>query len=268
MDLFGIGSTIQGVANGISGILNYRSQKQANKINERYARMNADLQRDVAYNGLGIRIADAERNGISKWSVVGDGATAGQITSPNVEGAKLDLGGVFDSYMNYLSAKNLREQTQKVKQEKENLEYQKKYAEDHSLPIGIQPGLEQSILGWLDTPENRDMVANLFKNAYNELRGKIGNNPLADIENKVKSTVRHSEEAAQKRQEKRGLEKVRKLEQKAKKAAMEKHYEEVKEKRFHAQNRNSGALPPGSIPYGDPRFARKVGVKSALYCNI
>lgn len=254
MDLLGIGATVQGVANGITGFLNYRSQKKANEINERYARENAELQKDVAYNGLGIRIADAERNGISKWAVAGDGASAGQITSPNVDGAKLDLGGVFDSYMNYLSAKNLKEQTEKVKQERENLEYQKNYAESHVLPIGIQPGLEQSLLGWLDTPENREMVANLLKNGYNKLSSRIGNNPLADIENKVKATVRHAEEAGQKRQEKKGLEKVRKLEQKAKKQAMEKHAKEVKDKRFRAQNRNAGALPAGSIPYNDSRF--------------
>lgn len=254
MDLFGIGSTLQGVANGITGVLNYRSQKKANEINERYARENALLQKDIAYNGLGIRIADAERNGISKWAVAGDGASAGQITSPNVEGAKLDLGGTFDSYMNYLSAKNLKEQTEKVKQEKENLKYQKDYAERHVLPIGIQPGLEQSLLGWLDTPENREMVANLLKNGYDKLSGQIGQNPLADIENKVKATVRHSEEAVRKRQEKKGLDKVRKLEQKAKKQAMEKHLKEVKDKRLRAQNRNAGALPPGSIPYNDSRF--------------
>lgn len=254
MDFLGIGSTIQGVANGITGILNYRSQQKANKINERYARENAQLQKDVAYNGLGIRIADAERNGISKWAVAGDGATAGQISSPNVDGAKLDLGGTFDSYMTYLSAKNLKEQTERVKQERLNLEYQKQYAEDHALPIGIQPGLEQSILGWLDTPENREMVANLFKKGYDELKGKIGQNPLSNIDNKVKATVRHAEEAVQKRQEKKGLEKVRKLEQKAKKHAMEKHLKEVKDKRLRAQNRNAGALPAGSIPYNDSRF--------------
>lgn len=254
MDLFGIGSTIQGIASGVSGVLNYRSQKKANKINERYAQMNADLQKDVAYNGLGIRIADAERNGISKWAVAGDGATAGQISSPNVDGAKLDLGGVFDSYMNYLSAKNLKEQTDKVKQEKLNLEYQKKYAEDHALPIGIQPGLEQSILGWLDTPENREMVAGLVKNGYESLKSTIGDNPLSSVENKVKATVRNAQESVQKRQEKKGLERVRKLEQKAKNKAMEKHFKEVKDKRFHAQNRNAGALPAGSIPYNDSRF--------------
>lgn len=254
MDLLGIGASVQGLANGITGILNYRSQKKANEINERYARMNAELQRDVAYNGLGIRIADAERNGISKWAVAGDGATAGQISSPNVEGAKLDLGGVFDSYMNYLSAKNLKAQTEKVMQEKENLEYQKDYAENHILPIGIQPGLEQSLLGWLDTPENREFVFNMLKNGYNKLSGKIGQNPLADIENKVKATVRHAEEAGQKRQEKKGLDRVRKLEQKAKKQAMEKHSKEVKDKRLRAQNRNAGSLPAGSIPYNDSRF--------------
>lgn len=254
MDFFGIGSTVQGVANGITGILNYRSQKKANEINERYARQNAQLQKDIAYNGLGIRIADAERNGISKWAVAGDGATAGQITSPNVEGAKLDLGGTFDSYMNYLSAKNIKEQTEKVKQERENLKYQKDYAEKHVLPIGIQPGLEQSLLGWLDTPENREMVANIVKNGYSHLTNKIGQNPLSDIENKVKATVRHAEEAVQKRQEKKGLEKVRKLEQKAKKEAIKKHEVEVKEKRLRAQNRNAGALPAGSIPYNDSRF--------------
>lgn len=254
MDLLGIGAITQGLANGVSGVLNYRSQKKANKINERYARMNAELQRDVAYNGLGIRIADAERNGISKWAVAGDGATAGQISSPNVDGAKLDLGGAFDSFMDYLTAKNLKVQTAKIEQEKKNLEYQKKYAEDHSLPIGIQPGLEQSILGWLDTPENREMVAEIVKNGYNSLKGLVGQNPLADAENKVKATVRHAEEAVQKRQEKKGLDKVRKLEQKAKNEAIKKHYQEVKDKRFKAQNRNAGALPAGSIPYGDPRF--------------
>lgn len=254
MDLLGIGASLQGVANGISGILNYRSQKKANEINERYARMNAELQKDVAYNGLGIRIADADRNGISKWAVVGDSATAGQISSPNVEGAKLDLGGTFDSVMNYLSVKNLREQTDKIKQEKENLAYQKKYAEEHALPIGIQPGLEQSLLGWLDTPENRELITNLVKKGSQIIGGKIGENPIEQLENKAKAVSRHAQEAVQKRQEKKGLERVRKLEQKAKKEAMKKHSEEVKAKRFHAQDRNAGALPPGSIPYNDSRF--------------
>lgn len=186
-DLFGFGSTMQAGASLVSGILNYKNQKEANRINERYAERNARLQEDVAYNGLGIRVADAERNGISKWAVAGDGATAGQITGPSAEGAKLDLGGVMDNAMAYLEMKNVKESTEKAKQENENLKYQRDYAKKHALPIGVQPGLEQSLLGWLDTPENRDLISNLVKGAIDKVKPfpELGKNMLESAEKKA-----------------------------------------------------------------------------------
>ena len=92
----GIFEAFAGATAGIGGtIANYVGQKEANRINEEYAERNARLQEDVAYNGLGIRISDAERNGISKWSVVGDGAPLQSQCSKC--GAKLILGTKFCS---------------------------------------------------------------------------------------------------------------------------------------------------------------------------
>ena len=152
--------TLSGLVNAGTNIFNAVQSYKQNKINNKYAERNARLQEDVAYNGLGIRIADAERNGVSKWSVVGDSATAGQISN-NTEPAHADK---FDAIMDAIQLKQMKCATEKLKAEKDNLDYQRDYAVKHSLPIGIQPGLEQSLLGWLDTPENRDAIQSVVGN--------------------------------------------------------------------------------------------------------
>ena len=130
----GIFEAFAGATAGIGGVIaNYIGQKEANRINEEYSERNANLQEDVAYNGLGIRIADAERNGISKWSVVGDGATAGSISSPNVQSAvKPNIG---DAIRGAVEIQQMKLATDKLKEENENLEYQRRYAEDHAFHI-------------------------------------------------------------------------------------------------------------------------------------
>lgn len=240
----GIFEAAAGAIGGLAGAFgNYKAQKEANAINEEYSGRNARLQEDVAYNGLGIRIADAERNGISKWAVVGDGATAGQISSPDVQAAKRpDVG---DAIMSALQIKQMAYATEKMKQENENLEYQLKYAKEHALPIGTQPGLEQSLLGWLDTPENRDLIVEFIKKGLAGAKGFLGESPLDAAERKIKVTTRHLKESTDKKNAQKGYSKAMKMQAKANVKASK---IKPKERRKAAQSRDQGALPPGSIP--------------------
>lgn len=233
------------LASAGTGIYNAISSSKQNKISNDFAERNARLQEDVAYNGLGARISDAERNGISKWSVVGDSATAGQISN-NTEPSHADK---LDAIMDMLQIKQMEVATDKLQAEKDNLDYQRNYADTHCLPIGIQPGLEQSLLGWLDTPDNRkfieDSVGNLIGKGKSAVE-KIENFDPKQIEKNFKKSVPLTPEWKRDRyehKERNGGEKYAKEQ-----SYKDRSGNKARDRRLRAQSRDQGALPPGSIP--------------------
>ena len=93
-----------------------------NERKTRIAQDQFDDNMDLAKNALGYRISDAERNGISKWAVAGDGAVAGAPTAgTSSTGAKLD------NFRGFLAMEQMKSQTQQLKNqesiERYNLSY-------------------------------------------------------------------------------------------------------------------------------------------------
>ena len=122
LDLFGIGSIVQGVANGASAVLNYKSQQETNKMNERLFHENQDWEEKMwnlnnQYNSPANQRKLLEQAGYSPAALsdsTGVSKGVGSVNTPNMVAPQLNLEGIGQAIDSALRSKQTNIEQQRV----------------------------------------------------------------------------------------------------------------------------------------------------------
>ena len=122
LDIFGIGSIVQGVANGASAVLNYKSQQETNKMNERLFHENQDWEEKMwnlnnEYNSPANQRKLLEQAGYSPAALKDSTAVSkgvGSVNTPNMVAPQLNLEGIGQAIDTALRSKQTNIEQQRV----------------------------------------------------------------------------------------------------------------------------------------------------------